>query len=181
MLHLLLDTGCIIAANEPADTHHAACAELVDLHDRGAVRLSFATAFSYDQETAGEQRRTANERFLRAHRIDQVAGPLTLDVSRLDHGDELVDEDTGARLDAIRAVMRPGKPRHGATFNRRNELDVHQVSACMLAGLDALVTTDNDDILRKMGQLADLGVVVLDPDEAVALVAARRDGPRATA
>lgn len=111
----------------------------------------------------------------------RVAGPLTLDVSRLDHGDELVDEDTGARLDAIRAVMRPGKSRHGATFNRRKALDVHHVSTCAYAGLDALVTTDKRHILGKKEQLADLGVVVLDPDEAVALVAARRNGLTTTA
>lgn len=179
MLRLLLDTGCVIAASQPTDKFHAECRQLVDLHDRGAVELSVATTFRYDQETAGAERSSLNAKFLLEHRIGRVSGPLTLDVSRLDHGDELVDEDTGARLNAIRAVMRPDLP--GVPFDRRKALDVHHVSACVYAGLDALVTTDKRHILSRKEQLAHLEAVVLDPDEAVALVAASQDEPRATA
>jgi len=179
MLHLLLDTGCVIAANKPGERYFAACAELVEMHDRGAVRLSVATAFEYDQETAGRTRTRLNAEFLREHRIDRVAGPLALDVSLLGRGDELVDGETGARLNDIRAVMRPPLP--GVPFDRRKELDVHHVSACVYAGLDAIVTIDKDDILSKKQELADLGLKVLDPDEAVALVAEGRNGPTGTA
>ncbi len=55
---------------------------------------------------------------------------------------------------------------------------MQHLTAHVMSGHDAFVTSDEDDMLRKRDRLREVtGIVVLDPDEAVRL--ARRSGERA--
>jgi len=48
MPRYLLDTGCLIAAQTPEESHYAAAAELIELGSLGRVELFTATSVDYD-------------------------------------------------------------------------------------------------------------------------------------
>ena len=89
------------------------------------------------------------------------------------------DADHAAADAALRELLLPERfqPGHldeadpaARAANRRKVTDVQHLTAHRMAGHDAFVTSDHDDLLRKRDAIRDrTGIVVVDPLEAVQL------------
>jgi predicted nucleic acid-binding protein len=106
----LLDTGVLIAAQSPDDSHHEASAALVRAGQAGLARLLAGVGVDYDLETASAARQADRLAWLSAHGITiaRVAGPFTIGVSRLDSGDVLVSTEDSERM--ARLSKSSGRP-----------------------------------------------------------------------
>jgi hypothetical protein len=176
MLRLTLDTSSVIHGAQEQE-YGAQIDELVDLARGGRVGLWITTAFAVDQEGAPADKHRRNLEWL-AQRplIGSVPGLWRFDYSgfdgpEVDGPDRFVD-DRGAAVDeALRQILR-----RGSTSSRRKITDVQHLTAHFMAGHDAFVTSDQDDMLHKRQVIQQrTGIVVVDPSEAVAM--AHRQGP----
>jgi hypothetical protein len=128
-----------------------------------------ATSLGYDLEKAGSEREELRKRWVSDRPcIQNVPGPGTLDVTRLDAGDVYVSDEQLQRLEPLQGIL--GKP-VGSQNWRRSELDRHHVGAAVLAEADGFVTTDYHDILRHKDEILEAtGIRAVNPTEAVAWV-----------
>lgn len=167
----VLDTGCLIAAQTPEERYHLDCVQLVEMGRTGAVDLAVGTAAHYDWEAARPHVVQARLRWLDDRPfIRRIPGPTALDVSPMDSGDILVDDEQATVLKRLHALF-PLLTAPVDDRQRRRQFDFLHVAAAYLAGADALVTTDQDDLLKRSSAIAEITMVsVLDPTEAVKVV-----------
>jgi hypothetical protein len=135
------------------------------------------TAFANDQERAPEDKHERNLAWLSERPlIGTVPGGFRLN-SRLGIDTVLLSEEQKAVAMTIAAILLPEAYRVGnlrpedealmANW-RRKANDVQHLVAHLIAGHDAFVTSDDDDMLKKRTDLrARTGIVVVDPVEAV--------------
>jgi hypothetical protein len=180
MLRLTLDTSTIIDAAQ-AQPRGPLILELVELAHQGRVGLWITEAFTVDQETAPANRHQRNLAWLSQQPvIGRIPGPWRLGYSGLEGPDGFTDDDHAAADLPLREIILPEELQRGRLddndpalldLNRRKVTDVQHLTAHLLAGHDAFVTSDHDDMLRRRDAIRRrTGIVVLDPAEAVQLV-----------
>jgi hypothetical protein len=177
MLKLTLDTSTVIHAAQ-AQPYGPEVDELVELARQGRVGLWITTAFGNDQERAPADKHQRNLAWL-ADRplIGTVPGGFRLDYSQLGIDTVLLGTEQKAAAEAIDETLLPKAYRAGKLRAddeavmarwRRKANDVQHLVAHLIAGHDAFVTSDDDDMLKKRAELrARTGIVVVDPAEAV--------------
>jgi hypothetical protein len=177
MLRLTLDTSSVIDAAQ-AHPRGPLVVELVDLGRQGRVGLWITEAFEIDQETAPLDRAQRNLAWLSVRPvIGRIPGPWRLGYSGLKGPDGLVHDNGAADDLALREIILPDQLQRGRldehdpaalARNRRKVTDVQHLTAHLMAGHDAFVTSDHDDLLRKRDAIRRrTGIVVVDPAEAV--------------
>jgi hypothetical protein len=177
VLRLTLDTSSVIHGAQ-AQRYGPEIDELVDLARRGQVGLCVTTAFAVDQETAPADKHQRNLAWLSARpTIGRVPGPFRLNYSMLGGPDVLTDDDHGAADTALRELLLPERLQPGRLDEndpvamaalRRKITDVQHLTAHLMAGHDAFVTSDQDDMLRRREVIRSrTGIVVVNPAEAV--------------
>jgi hypothetical protein len=172
-----LDTSCVIHAVQ----HQAEAGpveRLVDAAREDRVILWLTAAFAADQTRASSEHLRANLDWLADRPVNQASsGPFRLDYSQLDGPDVLIDGETAEIISIIEEVLLPPAYRVGHLDAsdqslmerwRRKINDVQHLAAHHMAGHDAFVTSDFDDMVKKRQDLwtrANIGV--LTPTEAV--------------
>jgi hypothetical protein len=152
--------------------------ELVELARQGRVGLWITTAFGNDQERAPADKHQRNLAWLGERPlIGTVPGALILDYSRLGIDSLLVSDEQAAIAKTIDEILLPKRYQVGnlraddEAFMakwRRKKNDVQHLLAHLIAGHDAFVTSDDDDMLKKRADLrARTGIVVVNPAAAV--------------
>jgi hypothetical protein len=169
MLHLTLDTNCVIDAAQ-GGRHSAEIDQLVNLGRAGDVGLWLTSAFGVDQARASDENRRTNLQWLSERPlIRQAPGPSRLDLSKLGGPDMLVNVEIFQADEKIKSILRPSY-RAGDAFPRRKINDIHHLTAHLMAGHDAFVTQDEDDMIKRRQVLRnDVGITVVTPAEAVVL------------
>lgn len=180
MLRLTLDT-CSVIDGAQAQAYGPQVDELVDLARDGRVSLWTTEAFEVDQERASLDKQQRNLAWLSDRSfIGRVPGPFRLGYSKLGGPDFLVDDDNIAAVDALLCEILLRERYQAANLQeddaalmakwRRKVTDVHHLTGHLMAGHDAFVTSDHDDMLKKRADLrARIGIVVVNPAEAVQL------------
>jgi hypothetical protein len=175
---LTLDTSCVIHAVQKQG-HAAAVENLVGAARTGRLALFLTAAFTADLSRASAANRGANLAWLAEQPILRgVPGPFRLDYSRLDGRDVLIADEQAVVITRIENIVLPHRyqvgrvndadPDFAAKRNRKMH-DVQHLAAHYMAGHDAFVTSDEDDILKKRGRLRrETAIVALSLDEAVA-------------
>jgi hypothetical protein len=101
--------------------------------------------------------------------IRQALGPFRINLSALAGPDEFVSDEIAKADEKIKSILRPSY-RAEDGFPDRKINDVHHLTAHLMAGHDAFITRDGDDMIRKREALRrDVGIAVVTPAEAVAL------------
>ena len=173
MLRLTLDTNSIIDAAQ-AQPRGPQVDELVNLARQGRVGLWITEAFTVDQEQAPADKHQRNLAWLSARpTIARIPGPRRVGYSGLEGPDVFTEADNGAADTALRELLLPGRLQPGRldehdpallALNRRKITDVHHLTAHRMAGHDAFVTSDHDDMLRKRQAIRHrTGIVIVDP------------------
>lgn len=187
MQRFTLDTGCVIAAVQQQD-YAKDVERLTETARQGKVMLWLTAAFAADQTRASSHNLRANAVWLAGQPILQGSpGPFRLDYSRLDGMDVLVSDEQAAIIETIEDIVLPAGYRVGRLrtdderfmdkWSRRIN-DVQHLAAHHMAGHDAFVTSDQDDIVKRRDQLWErLKIRVYTADEAVEAVDA--DGSQA--
>jgi hypothetical protein len=177
MLRLTLDTSTVIHGAQ-GQRYGPQIDELVELAHAGRIGLWITTAFGNDQERASADKLQRNLSWLSERPlIGTVPGAFRLDYSRIGIDTVLLSEDQKVVAMTIDEILLPQAYRVGNLRNgdeavmakwRRKANDVQHLVAHLIAGHDAFVTSDDDDMLKKRTQLrARTGIVVVDPAEAV--------------
>ena len=174
-----LDTSCVIHAVQQQE-HAAAVERLADAARGGQVTLWLTAAFSADMTRASSEHLQANLTWLAGQPILQTApGPFRIDFdySYLDGPDVLVSDEQALVIDAVEDIVLSSEYRVGRLRTDDQELmarwsrrinDVQHLAAHHMAGHDAFVTSDHDDIVSKREQLWERARIrVYTPDEAV--------------
>ncbi|HWE55812.1 MAG TPA: hypothetical protein VG435_09875 [Acidimicrobiales bacterium] len=175
-MRFVLDTSCLIAAQEPADAHHVAVSELFSLGAAGRAELLVShTSYAYDLENdTVAERRAQRLAWLDEQPLGKVPGAFTWDVSRLGHGDVWLSDEIAEQANALNRLLLDE-----ARFSRRKAIDPHHMVAALMAGAD-FVTTDYSDILRRRDRISNLsGLSVMSPAEAVCKIRTSNEGPSA--
>jgi hypothetical protein len=167
MLRLTLDTSAIIHAAQ-GQWYGLQIDELAELAAQGRVGISITEAFAVDQERAPADKHQRNLEWLsRQPLISRIPGPFRFDYSALDGPDGFPTDEHAAADAAIRQILLRGK---ASTASRRKIADVQHLTAHLIAGHDAFVTSDDDDMLKRRAEIqARTGITVVDPVEAVQL------------
>ena len=178
MLRLTLDT-CSVIDGAQAQGYGPQVDELVDLARDGRVSLWTTEAFEVDQERASLDKQQRNLAWLSDRSfIGRVPGPFRLGYSKLGGPDFLVDDDNIAAVDALLCEILLRERYQAANLQeddaalmakwRRKVTHVHHLTGHLMAGHDAFVTSDHDDMLKKRADLrARTGIVIVSPAEAV--------------
>jgi uncharacterized membrane-anchored protein len=180
MLRLTLDTNCIIHAAQAQ--HYGPQVDELAEHGRvGRVGLWITTAFKVDQDRASDDNRQRNLAWLSQRpTIGTIPGPWRVGYSGLEGPDGFTDPDHADADLALREIILPEELQRGRldehdpaqlARNRRKVTDVQHLTAHLMAGHDAFVTDDHDDMLDNVDAIRRrTGIVVIDPAEAVQLV-----------
>ena len=144
------------------------------------MTLWLTAAFSADMTRASSEHLQANLTWLAGQPILQTApGPFRIDFdySYLDGPDVLVSDEQALVIDAVEDIVLSSEYRVGRLRTDDQELmarwsrrinDVQHLAAHHMAGHDAFVTSDHDDIVSKREQLWERARIrVYTPDEAV--------------
>jgi hypothetical protein len=177
MLRLTIDTTCVIDAAQ-AQPRGPQVVELVDLARQGRVGLWITEAFTVDQETAPADRHQRNLAWLSARPvIGRIPGPWRLGYSGLEGPDGFTDDTSAAADLALREIILPEELQRGRldehdpallARNRDKVTDVQHLTAHLMAGHDAFVTSDDHDMLSKRDAIRRrAGILVVDPLQAV--------------
>jgi hypothetical protein len=170
-LRFVLDTSVVAAASTPGERWHIDAAALDEAAKAGAVLLGVGTAFGYDLETAPESKQGQRMRWLvdRPY-VVHLSGPMTLGVSALGM-DALAGDDHAQVMAVVAQILGKRRQPEETAEWRRKYLDAHHVTTLVQHGWDALVTTDQRDLLSKATRLWEQAHVrVLDPGQALAEV-----------
>jgi hypothetical protein len=182
-LTLTLDTNCVSAAAAPqtsdSSAEVAAILELVDRAKAGRVKLQLTAAYDRDVE----RWRDASGRARRADWlagvpvVRPVGGVFRLDVSVLGGPDVLASDAEVALDERLRAVLAPTKSaraiqghEEAPSLASKAFSDIDHLIAHVRSGADAFVTLDMATILCRRERLADDGIRVCTPSEALALL-----------
>jgi hypothetical protein len=172
-----LDTSCVIhAAQQQAEA--GAVERLVDAARKSRVTLWLTAAFAADQTRGSSEHLRANLEWLAGRPVNQaLSGPFRLDYSQLDGPDVLIDDDTAEIIAIVEEVLLRPACRVGqldasdqALMERwsRKINDVQHLAAHHMAGHDAFVTSDFDDMVKKRQDLWTRAKIrVLTPTEAL--------------
>jgi hypothetical protein len=166
MLTFTLDTSCVIAAvkQEPAGRD---VEQLVELARAGKVVIAIASGYDVDQRRASDKQRRSNLEYLSQAPTLDAPGPFRWDMSTVDGPDVVIEDETAQLDEAISAIVLP-EDRTPQDSGRRMQ-DVHHLIAHVMAGHDALVALDDDDMIKKRVRLwSQVGIRVITPAEAVA-------------
>jgi hypothetical protein len=155
--------------------------ELVNLAHQGRVGLWITEAFTVDQQTDPLDKAQLNLAWLSQQPvIGRIPGPWRLGYSGLEGPDGFTDPDHADADLALREIILPEELQRGRldehdpaqlARNRRKVTDVQHLTAHLMAGHDAFVTDDHDDMLDNVDAIRRrTGIVVIDPAEAVQLV-----------
>jgi hypothetical protein len=189
MLRLTLDTSSVIHAAQ-AQPYGPHIDELVELAHGARVGLWITEAFTVDQERAAADKHHRNLAWLSEQPvIGRVPGPFRLGYSKLGGQDFLVVDDDIAAADALLCEILLRERYQAANLQeddtafmakwRQKVTDVHHLTGHLMAGHDAFVTSDHDDMLKKRAELRTrTGIVVVNPANAVQMArgqAARSD------
>jgi hypothetical protein len=177
VLRLTLDTTCVIHA-VAGQRYATDVEELATLGEQGWAELWLTTAFDEDQETAGDERRAANLRWVSQRPVmGQISQPLRLDYSPLDDRSILVDDRTADAVQAIEEILLPPDLRAGALDAsdtllmgrwRKRIRDVQHLASHFYHRHDVFVSSDDDDMIKKRDELQRrTGIVIDNPVEAV--------------
>ena len=178
MLRLTLDT-CSVIDGAQAQAYGPQMAELRGLARDGRVGLWTTEAFEVDQERASLDKQQRNLAWLSDRSfIGRVPGPFRLGYSKLGGPDFLVDDDNIAAVDALLSEILLRERYQAANLQeddaalmakwRQKVTDVHHLTGHLMAGHDAFVTSDHDDMLKKRADLrARTGIVIVSPAETV--------------
>ena len=177
MLRLTLDTSGVIHAAQ-AQRYGPQVDELVELAHQGRVGLWITTAFGNDQERGPADKHQRNLAWLSERPlIGTVPGALILDYPRLGIDSVLLSDEQAAIAKTIDGILLPERYQvanlraDDEAFMakwRRKKNDVQHLVAHLIAGHDAFVTSDDDDMLKKRADLRTrTGIVVVNPAEAV--------------
>jgi hypothetical protein len=176
MLRLTIDTSGVIHAAQ-SQPYGPQIDEVVDLARQGRVGLWITTAFGNDQERAPADKHQQNLAWLSQRPIQTVPGGFRLDYSRLGIDTVLLSDEQAAIVRTIDEILLPKRYQVGNLHAddeafmakwRRKANDVQHLTAHLIAGHDAFVTSDDDDMLKKRADLRTrTGIVVVDPGEAV--------------
>jgi hypothetical protein len=180
MLRLTLDTSSVIHAAQ-VQQYGPQIDELVDLAHQGRVGLWITAAFTVDQETAPPDKAQLNLAWLSQQPvIGRIPGPWRLGYSGLEGPDGFADDDHAAADLALREIILTAQLQRGRldendpaqlARNRDKVTDVQHLTAHLMAGHDAFVTSDHHDMTRHQEAIRRrTGIVILDPAEAVQLV-----------
>jgi hypothetical protein len=166
MLRLTLDTNAVIDAAQ-GQRYGPQIDELAVLAGQGRIGISITEAFDVDQERAPADKHQRNLDWLsRQPLIGRIPGPFRFDYSAMDGPDAFPADEHAAADAALRQILLRGK-----ASTRRKITDVQHLTAHLMAGHDAFVTRDGDDMLKRRAEIrARTGIVVVDPVEAVQLV-----------
>jgi len=162
-----LDTSIVSAADRRLSEHDLISIDrLIELGREGTVMLQLAEAYERDfsRHVGDERRQRRLDWLLQSPVVEKRAsGAFRLDVSSLDGNDLLADGDV-VQLDKalIDLLGVRGEPPAKAYS------DIDHLIAHYMSGADAFITVDSKTILRHRERLAELGIVVLTPAEAVA-------------
>jgi hypothetical protein len=183
-LRFTLDTVCVIAmakaeCNNPPE-QVAAIERLIDMAADGSIDLQLAVAYDRDFERfrAPEGRRRQLE-WLSAAPIatPRASGLFILGVSVIGGPDVIASDEDASLYSAVQAILDPHFD--GAQLGdqpawelAKRTSDADHLVAHNLSGADAFVTMDESTILVHGAALAQLGINVLWPTEAVAMVKA---------
>jgi hypothetical protein len=167
MLRLTLDTSAVIHAAQ-GQRYGPRIDELAELAGQGRVGISITEAFAVDQERAPADKHQRNLEWLsRQPLISRIPGPFRFDYSALDGPDGFPTDEHAAADAAIRQILLRGK---ASTASRRKITDVQHLTAHLIAGHDAFVTSDDDDMLKRRAEIqARTGITVINPAEAIQL------------
>jgi hypothetical protein len=175
VLRLTLDTSCVIHAVQ-AQEYGPSVDQLIMFSRAGRVGLWLTSAFRADQTLARSDLLRANLAWLSERpAIGRVSGPFRVGYSGLGNDDVLTYGVLANADREIQDIVLPECYRQGQIPNsdkwRRKIHDIQHLTAHRMAGHDAFVTTDLHDILKKREKLRDrVGIVVIDPEEASAMV-----------
>jgi hypothetical protein len=133
-----------------------------------------------DQETAPLDKAQLNlARLSQQPVIGRIPGPWRLGYSGLEGPDGFPDDDHAAADLALREIILTAQLQRARldendpaqlARNRDKVTDVQHLTAHLMAGYDAFVTSDHNDMLRHRQAIRDrTGIVVVDPAEAVQL------------
>ncbi len=175
-LRLTLDTACVIHAVS-GQRYATDVEELASLGGQGRAELWLTTVFHEDQETAGDERRAANLRWISERPVmGQIPQPLRLDFS-VPGRSMLIDDRTQDACRVIEEILLPPDLRAGALDPSNGQLmgrwrkrikDVQHLASRFYHNHDVFVTSDDDDMLRKRDELRRrTGIVIDSPAEAV--------------
>lgn len=178
-----LDTSCVIHAVQQQE-HATAIERLADAARAGRLSLWLTAAFEADMTRASSEHQRANLSWLARQPILQSAqGPFRLDYASLGGPDVLVSGAQALVIDTVEDVVLTAKFRGGrlrsddpefmAKWSRKIN-DVQHLAAHHMAGHDAFVTSDHDDIVGKRKQLWNRACIrVYTPDEAIRVIASQ--------
>jgi hypothetical protein len=167
MVTFTLDTNSVIAAaNKEPDG--PSVDRLVELARAGMIAIARTSGFEADQRKASPEQRRDNLDYLSQTPILKVPGPLRLGPDyEFFNGDVFIDDDTQHVDEQISQIVLEGKKPEDAG---RRMIDVHHLTAHVMAGHDVFVTRDKHMIKKRTQERlrSDVGIVVMTPPEAVA-------------
>jgi uncharacterized membrane-anchored protein len=180
VLRLTLDTTSVIDAAQ-AQPRGPLILELADLAGQDRVGLWITEAFTVDQETALPDRAQRNLAWLSQQPvIGRIPGPWRVGYSGLEGPDGFTDDDHATADLALREIILREQLQRGRldendpamlVLNRDKVTDVQHLTAHLMAGHDAFVTSDRRDMLRHCEAIRRrTGIVILNPAEAVQFV-----------
>jgi hypothetical protein len=160
-----IDTSVVIAADKREEEHDLPSIDrLIELGHEGTVDLQLAEAYERDFARFSDHD-------ARLQRLDWLAkspvatrrasGAFRLDVSELDGNDLLADDVAHLDKALIDLLGIRGEP------SAKAYSDIDHLIAHYMSGADAFITVDSKTILCHHEALAELGIVVLTPAEAV--------------
>jgi hypothetical protein len=181
MLRFTLDTDCVIRGAQ-AQPYRPQIHELVDLARNGRrLGLSITEAFAVDQETASPENYQLNLEWLsKQSAIGRIPGPCRVGYSERGGPDVVVGDHHAAADAALREILlseryQPGNLREDDETLmakwRQKVTDVQHLTAHLMAGHDAFVTTDKGmvSLHRRKAIRERSGIEVVNPVEAVAM------------
>ena len=178
MLQLTLDTSSVIHGAQ-AQPHSAQIDELVKLARQGRIGLWITTAFGNDQERAPADKHQRSLAWLsQLPLIGTVPGGFRLNYSRLGIDTVLLSDEQAATVRTIDEILLT-KPYQVGNLRaddeafmakwRQKVTDVQHLTAHLIAGYDAFVTSDGRMLKKRADLRTRTGIVVVDPAEAVQL------------
>jgi hypothetical protein len=171
-LKFTIDTCCVIDGAH----HEHAWAEvdaLVDLARRGVIELWLTAAFNGDQRRAPDDKYAINHRWL----LDRPIIGRTANPARLDYTEAMLgfmvlgggdDDNADQVVQDLLPRVSSGKRKPTVPGMHPKIDDVHHLTSHRVQGNDVFVTRDSDILDVRDQLLAQVGIIVETPAEALA-------------
>ncbi len=177
---ITLDHCCIVYAYEEspsAAAHRRDVRQLLDLLDRGVIRISTTSAGirDLDRDPDEERRRRLLDAIRQGPPLPVRGDPFRLGISRLGGPDMLGFEDQEERIERITRILFPTfSGSHPRAVSRKADID-HLVTH-QLSGNDVFVTANTKDFTasKRRRLWREEGIAVMAPAEALMWVKQQR-------